>query len=47
MALTFGNHTADIESKICNSLSLNKYWLELFDSTKTNMDLLLLFDKFS
>jgi hypothetical protein len=36
MALTFGNHTMDIESKFmikCHSF-LEKYWLKLFDFTK-------------
>jgi len=36
VALTFGDHTMDIELKSlvqCHSF-LDKYWLELFDSTK-------------
>jgi hypothetical protein len=45
MALTFGDHTTGIEYRILGSLLsyLNKYWLELFGSTKANYGIIIIF----
>jgi hypothetical protein len=48
VALTFGDRIVEFEYRIFGSFDrsyLDKYWLKLFDSTKTNCGLIVVVDK--